>query len=120
MDRGWALPVNPSKHPKAGCCSTTVFARPPPVRYRLGLALLDLEEPWRVLRRSDVWILGPKAIYERIGDVSDVVFPSGVVVKKEIDQLNLYYGAADSSVAVASAKMSELMDYMMSCPEVHE
>ncbi len=88
--------------------------------YRMGLALLDLEEPWRVLRRGDEWIFGPSAPYERIGDVADVVFPSGAVVQKELDQLNMYYGAADSSVAVATAKLSEVMDYIRSCPEVHE
>ena len=88
--------------------------------YRVGLALLDLNTPWKVLRRSDEWVLGPSAFYERIGDVSDVVFPSGAVVHKETDQLNLYYGAADSTVAVATAKLSDCIDYLMSCPEVNE
>lgn len=88
--------------------------------YRVGLALLDLEEPWRVLRRSAEWILGPRAPYERIGDVSDVVFPTGAVVHKEIDQLNLYYGAADCTVAVATAKLSDVASYIMSCPEVEQ
>ena len=88
--------------------------------YRVGLALLDLNTPWKVLRRSDEWVLGPSAPYERIGDVSDVVFPSGAVVHKETDQLNLYYGAADSTVAVATAKLSDCIDYLMSCPEVNE
>jgi predicted GH43/DUF377 family glycosyl hydrolase len=86
--------------------------------YRVGLALLDLEQPWKVLHRSDEWVLGPCAPYERIGDVSDVVFPTGVVVHKETDRLNLYYGAADSAVAVATAKISDCMDYILSCPEV--
>ena len=44
--------------------------------YRLGMALLDLEEPWKVLRRGDEWVLGPREPYERIGDVGDVVFPT--------------------------------------------
>ena len=88
--------------------------------YRVGLALLDLNTPWKVMRRSDEWVLGPSAPYERIGDVSDVVFPSGAVVHKETDQLNLYYGAADSTVAVATAKLSDCIDYLMSCPEVNE
>ncbi len=86
--------------------------------YRVGLALLDLEAPWRVLRRGDEWVLGPRAPYERIGDVSDVVFPTGAVVHKETDQINLYYGAADTAVAVATANLSECIDYIMSCPEV--
>ncbi len=84
------------------------------------MALLDLNSPWKVLRRSDEWVLGPSAPYERIGDVADVVFPSGAVVKKETDQLYLYYGAADSTVAVATAKLSDCIDYLRSCPEVRE
>ena len=88
--------------------------------YRLGLALLDLQEPWKVLRRSDEWILGPRELYERIGDVSDVVFPSGVTVQKETNQLNLYYGAADCTVAVATAGFSDCIDYIMSCPKADE
>jgi predicted GH43/DUF377 family glycosyl hydrolase len=88
--------------------------------YRVGLALLDLEEPWRVLRRSDEWVLGPRATYERIGDVSGVVFPTGAIVHKETNQLNLYYGAADSTVAVATANLSDCIDYITSCPEAEE
>lgn len=85
--------------------------------YRMGLALVDLEEPWRVLRRSDEWIFGPRAIYERIGDVGGVVFPTGATVTKETDQLNLYYGAADCTVGVATASLSEIIEYIMSCPK---
>jgi predicted GH43/DUF377 family glycosyl hydrolase len=88
--------------------------------YRLGLALLELEEPWKVLRRSDEWVLGPRAPYERVGDVDDVVFPSGAVVHKETDRLNLYYGAADCAVAVATARLSSILDYIMSCPTTEE
>ncbi len=88
--------------------------------YRVGLALLDLEEPWRVLRRGKEWVLGPRATYERVGDADDVVFPTGAVVHKETDQLNLYYGAADCVIAVATAKLSEILDYIMSSPEADE
>ena len=88
--------------------------------YRVGLALLDLNSPWKVLRRSDEWVLGPSAPYERIGDVSDVVFPNGATVHKETDQINLYYGAADSAIAVATAKLSDCIDYIMTCPQVEE
>jgi len=88
--------------------------------YRVGLAMLDLEEPWKVLRRSDEWVLGPREPYERIGDVSDVVFPTGAVVHKETGQLHLYYGAADTAVAVATASLSDCIDYIMSCPEVQD
>jgi len=86
--------------------------------YRLGVALVDLEEPWKVMRRSDEWILGPRENYERVGDVSDVVFPTGATIHKETDQLNLYYGAADCTVAVASANLSDVIEYVLSCPQV--
>jgi len=88
--------------------------------YRVGLALLDLEEPWRVLRRSDEWVLGPREVYERVGDVGDVVFPSGAIVRRETNELDLYYGAADCAIAVATAKLSDITDYILSCPEVKE
>jgi beta-1,4-mannooligosaccharide/beta-1,4-mannosyl-N-acetylglucosamine phosphorylase len=88
--------------------------------YRVGLALLDLNSPWKVLHRGDEWVLGPSATYERIGDVSDVIFPNGATIYKETDQINLYYGAADSTVAVATAKLSDCINYILSCPKVDE
>lgn len=50
--------------------------------YRLGLALLDLEDPSKVLHRSDEWVFGPKEQYEREGDVGNIVFPCGWVEKR--------------------------------------
>ncbi len=82
--------------------------------YRLGLALLDLENPAKVLRRSDEWIFGPKASYEREGDVDDVVFPCGWTVKD--GTIYMYYGAADSCIALATAKLKNLVDYILACP----
>lgn len=81
--------------------------------YRLGLALLDLEDPRKVIRRNDEWIFGPKAHYEREGDVDDVVFPCGWIEKEGI--VDMYYGAADSCIALASAKLSDLVDYICEC-----
>jgi len=84
--------------------------------YRAGLALLDLEKPWIVVKRSQEWVFGPKEPYEFIGDVSGVVFPSGAIIDKEKNELRLYYGAADSSVCVAFAKMDQVLDYLKNCP----
>ena len=83
--------------------------------YRLGLALLDLENPVRVIRRTDEWIFGPKAHYEREGDVDDVVFPCGWIKRK--DTVFIYYGAADSRICVATADFNELVDFVLSCPD---
>lgn len=88
--------------------------------YRIGVALLDKNEPWRVLRRGEEWILGPRELYERIGDVSDVTFVSGGVVMKDTNELYVYYGAADDKVAVAMASMDDIRQYIMASPEVHE
>ncbi len=78
--------------------------------YRLGLALLDLDDPNKVIRRSDEWVFGPTEEYERVGDVPDVTFPCGVIAKG--DELIMYYGAADSSVAIATASIKEILDYL--------
>lgn len=83
--------------------------------YRVGVALLDLDDPRRVLRRSDKWIFGPRESYERMGDVDDVVFPCGWV--RDGDKVRLYYGAADSCIALATASISDLVDYVLTCPE---
>ena len=86
--------------------------------YRIGMALLDLEEPWRVLRRAEEWVLGPKERYERVGDVNDVIFVAGAVIMEETNELYAYYGAADDKVAVAMADMDRIREYIMACPEV--
>ncbi len=77
--------------------------------YRVGLALLDLDEPTRVLRRLPEWVLAPTAPYERVGDVGNVVFPCGLVHDPATDELRLYYGAADTSVCLATAKLADLL-----------
>jgi predicted GH43/DUF377 family glycosyl hydrolase len=78
--------------------------------------LLDLEEPARVLRRSDEWVLGPNADYEVSGDVPNVVFPCGLVHDRDDDMLFLYYGAADTCIGLATARCSEVLDYLLACP----
>lgn len=88
--------------------------------YRLGLALLDLENPALVLRRSDDWIFGPTEPYERQGDVDDVVFPCGWVLDEPSGILKMYYGGADSCIALATASLQELTEYVKRCPEPYE
>lgn len=83
------------------------------VIYRMGLALLDLEDPTRVIRRSDEWVMSPREEYEIIGDVGYVVFPCGQVVDDATAKIRLYYGAADSSIAVAHSNINETLDWLM-------
>ncbi len=84
--------------------------------YRVGLALLDLDHPEIVLRRSDEWVMAPTTNYESVGDVDKVVFPNGWVLDEAADRLSLYYGAGDSAVGLAEAKFSEVMAYMEQAP----
>jgi predicted GH43/DUF377 family glycosyl hydrolase len=84
--------------------------------YRVGLALLDLDEPTRVLHRLPSWILAPLAPYERAGDVPNVVFPCGLVHEPSSGDVRLYYGAADSSVCLATAQLDELLDAVLAAP----
>lgn len=79
---------------------------------RLGVALLALDEPDRCLLRGEPWILGPEAAYERLGDVNNVAFPYGYTLGANRDQLNLYYGAADTSIALATGSASELLRWL--------
>jgi len=80
--------------------------------YRMGVALMDRANPVRCLRRSDEWIFGPREPYEREGDVSDVVFPCGCTIGDDGDTLNLYYGAADTSIGLATARISEILHWL--------
>jgi beta-1,4-mannooligosaccharide/beta-1,4-mannosyl-N-acetylglucosamine phosphorylase len=84
--------------------------------YRLGLALLDLEEPWIVRRRTDEWAFGPAAPYELTGDVGRVVFPCGWIHDAAADRLRLYYGAADSVIGLATASFSEVLARILAAP----
>ena len=80
--------------------------------YRVGLALVDLEEPTRVLRRLPAWVLAPLAAYERNGDVPNVVFPCGLLEGPD-GMIRLYYGAADSSICLATARIDDLLNAVL-------
>jgi predicted GH43/DUF377 family glycosyl hydrolase len=97
-DEGWLLVYHGVKATVAGEI------------YRVGLALLDLKEPTRVVRRLSNWVLAPTAPYERTGDVPNVVFPCGLIHDEASDELRLYYGAADSTICVATARLSDVLD----------
>jgi len=80
--------------------------------YRLGVALLDRDQPSRVLARSSEWLFGPDAPYERSGDVAQVVFPCGWQLLRDGDTIRMYYGAADTSVCVATASLAALLAWL--------
>ncbi len=83
--------------------------------YRAGLALLDLDQPQQVIRRCSEWVLGPQEDYELMGDVPGVVFPCGLIHNPETDELRLYYGAADSCIGMATAYLSDVLEFLRDC-----
>ncbi len=85
--------------------------------YRVGMALLDLDDPRRVLRRGNEWVVGPEAPYEVTGDAPNVVFPCGAVLDDAAGEVRLYYGAADTCVGLMTAQLSDLLDWLRSQPE---
>jgi predicted GH43/DUF377 family glycosyl hydrolase len=81
--------------------------------YRIGLALLDLDDPTRVVRRLPNWVFAPLAAYERTGDVPNVVFPCGLIHDEASGDVHLYYGAADSSICRATGRFDELVSALL-------
>lgn len=80
--------------------------------YRLGAALLDLNDPEQCLYRGNEWIFSPEATYERFGDVANVVFPCGYTLGADGDTINLYYGGADSCIALATGSVTKIVKWL--------
>ncbi|HNX90537.1 MAG TPA: glycosidase, partial [Candidatus Omnitrophota bacterium] len=78
--------------------------------YYAGGALLDLDKPYKVLYRTKDYLLAPTEMYERVGDVPNVVFPSSAVVEK--GNIRLYYGCADTCISIADAKIDDVVDFV--------
>lgn len=79
--------------------------------YKAGVALLDLADPRRVIARSKEYLMAPYAAYERVGDVPNVVFPTTLIAYPEKDECRVYYGGADTVFCLATAKISELIQF---------
>lgn len=80
-------------------------------RYCLGVLLLDLEKPWRVIARSEEPVMEPFAPYERNGFFGEVIFTNGHIVDKDV--VTMYYGAADSVVCAARFSIRALLDSVL-------
>ena len=80
--------------------------------YRLGLALFDLNNPEICLKRGDEWVLGPEEPYEVNGDVDNVIFPCGYTLASDGDTVRIYYGAADTSIGMASGSIKAMLDWL--------
>lgn len=83
--------------------------------YRAGVALLDKEDPSRVLGVADEWILQPEDPWEITGYVHNVVFPCGAVAEPD-GSLKLYWGGADTVVCAGTARVKTLEDLCLERP----
>lgn len=98
--RGWLVIYHGVKQSCAGCV------------YRLGLALFDPNNPDLCLKRGSEWIFSPEVPYEQHGDVGNVVFPCGYTIAPDGDTIRIYYGAADSRIALATGSVREMLDWL--------
>ncbi|MCU0521622.1 MAG: glycoside hydrolase family 130 protein [Anaerolineae bacterium] len=80
--------------------------------YSAGAALLDLDKPWKVIARSRRYVLAPRTLYENVGDVPNVVFPCAALCDTATGRLAIYYGGADTVVALAFGTVDGLIDFV--------
>lgn len=80
--------------------------------YSMGAALLDLDEPWKVICRTKPYLLAPHATYECVGDVPNVVFPCAALTDAATGRIAVYYGCADTVTSLAFCRVDELIDYV--------
>ncbi len=99
-DRGWLVLYHGVRTHAAG--ST----------YRLSLALFDLDDPAKCLIRAQTWMFAPEEPYEIVGDVGYAVFPCGYTIGRDGDTINVYYGAADTSVCLAIGSIRQMLDWL--------
>jgi predicted GH43/DUF377 family glycosyl hydrolase len=77
-------------------------------RYYLGAVLLDKDQPWKIIARSEKPILEPQADYEIKGFFSNVVFSCGLLYEE--DKLKIYYGVADTAVCYAEVGLKDVLE----------
>ena len=86
--------------------------------YSFGGAILDLEEPSKVLYRSKNYLLTPEKNYETNGFVPNVVFPCAMLYEKLSGKIAIYYGAADTYLAIAFTYINDLLEYIKNTSEL--
>ncbi len=84
--------------------------------YRMGCALLDINEPWKVIARSRDYILAPQEFYECVGDVPNVIFPCAALTDSDTGRIAIYYGCADTVTGLAYTTIDDLMKHMKDNP----
>ena len=124
--------------PKDGWQSTKIGAGPIPIEtqegwllfyhgvltscngfvYSFGAALLDLDEPWKVMYRTAPYLISPQTLYECVGDVPNVAFPCAALFDHPTGRIAIYYGGADTVTALAFGRLEEIVDFIKANSEV--
>ena len=107
---GGAAPIETSEgwllfyHGVSGTCNGLV--------YSMGGAILDIDQPSKVLYRCENFLLTPEEWYEERGFVPNVLFPCAALTDKDTGRIAIYYGAADSYVGMAFTEIDDVVDYI--------
>lgn len=80
--------------------------------YSAGAALLDLEQPWQVIYRTNSYLISPQTTYECIGDVPNVFFPCAALSDPASGRIAIYYGGADTVTCLAFAQLNDLIGFI--------
>ncbi len=80
--------------------------------YSFGAALLDLDQPWKVIRRAKPYLLSPQTLYECVGDVPNVAFPCAALSDADTGRISIYYGGADTVICMAHCQVDEIIDFI--------
>ncbi|MDD2711156.1 MAG: glycoside hydrolase family 130 protein [Verrucomicrobiae bacterium] len=96
-DKGWLVIIHGVFTPAGG------------TYYYIGAMLLDLNEPWKIIGKTNSYLLGPEEEYEKHGNCDNTVFPCGAIADAAKDELRLYYGACDNYICLATGSLSEVV-----------
>lgn len=80
--------------------------------YSFGVALLDINEPWKVKYRSKPYLLSPQEYYECVGDVPNVTFPCAALTDADTGRIAIYYGCADTVTGLAFMEVNEVITWL--------
>jgi len=125
--------MSPSSFKESGWQSTKIGAGPVPIEtsegwllfyhgvltscngfvYSFGAALLDIDEPWRIIARSCPYLLAPQNLYEVVGDVPNVVFPCASLADKDTGRIAIYYGCADTVTSLTFGYIDNIIDFLL-------
>ena len=102
-DKGWLHIAHGVRNTAAG------------LRYVVYVFVTDLKEPWKVIAEPGGFLIGPRD-WERVGDVSNVVFTNGAIARDN-GELYIYYAASDTRLHVASTTVDKMLDYAFNAPK---